>query len=33
MTSEGAGLMLLALILTGALSVLAEIHGGQDDIR
>jgi hypothetical protein len=25
--------MLLALILTGMLSVLAEIHGGQDDIR
>jgi hypothetical protein len=33
MTSEWVGLMLLALILTGMLSVLAEIHGGQDDIR
>jgi hypothetical protein len=33
MTSEWVGLMLLALILTGMLSVLAEILGGQDDVR
>jgi hypothetical protein len=33
MTSEWVGLMLLALILTGMLSVLAEIHGGHDDVR
>jgi hypothetical protein len=33
MTSEWVGLMLLALILTGTLSVLAEIHGGHDDVR
>lgn len=33
MSSEAMGLMLLAIVLVSTLSVLAEIHGGQDDIR
>jgi hypothetical protein len=33
MTSESMGLMLLAIVLICTLSVLAEIHGGQDDVR
>lgn len=33
MTSEAMGLILLAIVLVSTLSVLAEIHGGQDDVR
>lgn len=33
MSGEVMGLMLLAIVLVSTLSVLAEIHGGQDDIR
>jgi hypothetical protein len=33
MSGEVMGLMLLAIVLVSTLSVLAEIHGGQDDVR
>jgi hypothetical protein len=33
MSGELLGLMLLAIVLVSTLSVLAEIHGGQDDVR
>ena len=33
MNGELIGIVLLAIVLTGTLSVLAEIHGGKDDVR
>lgn len=33
MSGEVMGLMLLAIVLVSTLSVLAEIHGGQDDVH
>ena len=33
MSGEVMGLMLLAIVVISTLSVLAEIHGGQDDVR
>ena len=33
MSGEVMGLMLLAIVLVSTLSVLAEIYGGQDDVR
>ena len=33
MSGEAMGLILLAIVLVNTLSVLAEIHGGQDDVR
>jgi hypothetical protein len=32
-SSEVMGLALLAIVLVSTLSVLAELHGGQDDVR
>lgn len=33
MNGELMGLALLAIVLVSTLSVLAELHGGQDDVR
>ena len=33
MSGEVMGLILLAIVLVSTLSVLAEIHGGRDDVR
>ena len=33
MSGELLGLILLAIVLVSTLSVLAEIHGGHDDVR
>ena len=33
MTAESMAMMLLAIVLISTLSVLAEMHGGKDDVR
>lgn len=33
MTGEVMGFVLLAIVLVSTLSVLAELHGGSDDVR
>lgn len=33
MNGELMGIVLLAIVVTSTLSVLAEIHGGSDDVR